>query len=173
MFKYSGSRVLVAFSFIGGEDYALGLWTSPYYLIAPDSTIRKVLCREEHGLWVTRGTRLSAVQYHHFISISQARMVEWKSDTLDIEAVDSVVREELEGRRHAWMAALDGGIGNGDGDLKYAHDMYLVWGARFAVCLGQEWEIRKRGVEAYVEVCARGELPWQKISQCIRRMLAE
>ncbi len=173
MFKQSLTCLRVAFSFVGREDYALGLWSSPFYLIAPDATVRQVICREEHGRWVTRGTRLSAVQYHHFLSIAELRTAAWKSETLDMEAVESVVRDELEARRHAWIAAQDGGIGNGDGELNYAHDVYLVWGARWAVCLGQEWEIRRRGLDTYVEVCARGELPWQKVAHAIRRMLAE
>ncbi len=172
MIKHSSALVRVAFSFLGGEDYALGLWSSPYYLIAPDATVRTVVCREEHGPWVTRGTRLSAVQYHHFLSMAETRMVEWSTETLDVEAVESAVRDELEARRHAWIAARDGGIGNGDGELKYAHDVYLVWGALFAVSLGQEWEIRKQGVEAYNRACARGELPWQKTFRHIQSLLA-
>ncbi|KAI0702782.1 hypothetical protein C8T65DRAFT_741473 [Cerioporus squamosus] len=152
MFKYASSAVRVAFMFSEGEDYALGLWSSPYMLIAPDSTVRRV--------------------YHRFVETSQARTAEWKAEALEAEVVEEAVRDELEARLHAWVAARDGGIGNGDGDLKYAHDVYLVWAARFAVCLGQEWEIRKRGLGAYEEAHARGQLPWQKVMRCIRAMLA-
>lgn len=173
MFKYSSTPLRVALSFVGNEDFALGLWSSPYMLIAPDFTVRSVVCREEHGLWVTRQTQLSAVQYNYFIATGEARTAEWKADALDMDTAESIVRDELEARRYAWIAARDGGIGNGDGQLKYAHDVYLVWGARMAVCLGQEWEIRRRGMGAYTEACARGELPWQRTVQCIRRMLAE
>ncbi|KAJ2985834.1 hypothetical protein NUW54_g10013 [Trametes sanguinea] len=55
-----------------------------------------------------------------------------------------------------------------EGEDIIIRDVYLDWGARVAVGLAQEWELRKRGVATYVDLKQKGELPWQRM---IKQML--
>ncbi len=173
MFKHTSKLPRVAHAFVGGEELALGLWSPPYTLTLPLPTAREALTQGEHGVWVTRKTRLSAVHYHNFLSTSWTRTDEWKVEELDTAAVGQAVHEEVTARRDAWVTARDCGVEGGDGQTSYCHEVYLFWGAKMAIALGAEWDIRRRGADAYRTAHARGELPWQEVMKCMRRMLAE
>ncbi|TFK82051.1 hypothetical protein K466DRAFT_501020 [Polyporus arcularius HHB13444] len=154
---YARPLLRASFAFEPDPELSLGLWAEPYAFILPGTSIRPSLDSGD-GVWASPEARLSIYHYCRIMDEGPARAEGWRSDDLDLAAVEAQIKDEIAARRDAWVAARDGGVGSADA---YALEVYLHWGARIIAMLGDEWELRKHGVEAYVAARSQRRLPWQ------------
>ncbi len=137
---------------------ALGLRHPPYTFRMPDRRSLESLGRRgsEEPLVV----KLESLQYSWAISAGAQRRQEWAGKEVD-EIVKSSMRE-LHARVRAWsgMERRMAQLGGQDAEIL---DVAMRWGARLAMMQAEELQVRRRGVEAWVEAARCGGLPLQRL----------
>ncbi|TFK83803.1 hypothetical protein K466DRAFT_602550 [Polyporus arcularius HHB13444] len=169
LFRYARPLLRASFAFEPVPELSLGLWSAPYTIALPDASIRPSL-HSGDGVWASPEARLSFFHYAQLMDEGMARAELWRGEDLDMAAVEAEIKDEIIARRDAWVAARNGVVGTLDA---YVHDVYLHWGARIIVMLGEELELRKRGVEAYVAGRSQRRLPWQIMRASMFAMLSQ
>ncbi|KAI0682358.1 hypothetical protein C8T65DRAFT_583702 [Cerioporus squamosus] len=172
MRQYARSFRRASFLFAAGwEDLELGLWCHPFAIRVPDTGARSSLTKGERGSWDDRSARVTTVIYHKILELARTRMERWRAPDLDQSAVEVEVVQEITARRDAWVCARDSGIAALE-DAEYMHDLYLVWGAKITLMLGEEWKSRKEGLDIYESLYSTKQLPWQRMVKDMRTRMA-
>ncbi|RDX42698.1 hypothetical protein OH76DRAFT_1488414 [Lentinus brumalis] len=155
---YASSPFVMSFAFREVTGPGLGLRRPPYTFRMPDR--RSLDSLERRGSRDSLVVKLETLQFSWAVAAGAQRRVQWAG-----KGVDEIMKagvQELDARVRAW-----GGMGRriaqlGPGDAAVL-DVAMRWGARQAMILADELEIRRRGEEAWVEASRRGGLPLQKL----------
>ncbi|RDX40750.1 hypothetical protein OH76DRAFT_1423525 [Lentinus brumalis] len=111
--------------------------------------------------------KLHSIQYTNVIDEGERRRVHWEQKKEE-DIVKSSMRE-LSERVRAWEKLEERQMRTDE--EKEIKEVAMEWGARRVVQLADELEIRKQGLDIYLSVRRRGNLPSQQLVPSVRRWL--
>ncbi|TFK81055.1 hypothetical protein K466DRAFT_569276 [Polyporus arcularius HHB13444] len=155
---YATMPFVMSFGFPDITGPSLGLRHPPYTFRLPHR--RSLASLERRGRGDPLIVKLETLQFSWAISAGAQRRLEWAGQGLD--EIISIGRRELAARVLAWagMERRMAQLGAGDAAIL---DVAMRWGARLAMTLAEELEIRGRGEEAWVAARHCGDLPLQRL----------
>ncbi len=155
---YATMPFVMSFAFLDTTGPALGLRHPPFMFRMPDR--RSLESLERRGSRDPLLVKLESLQYTWALSAGSQRKVEWAGKAVDVIARSGA--RELAARVCAWVEMERRMPQLGEGDAAIL-DVAMRWGARLAMTLAEELQLKRRGEEAWVETSRRGELPLQRL----------
>ncbi len=158
---------VMSFAFWETTGPALGLRNHPFTFRMPDA--RSLESLQRRGGVDTLGVKLETLQYSWAAQDASQRRREWLGKTDD--EVMNLGARELDARIRAWTRMASRVVPPGiEADIL---DVARRWGARLAVMLAEELQIRCQGRDAWKAARELGELPMQKLVRENRQRIEE
>ena len=138
------------------EGPDLGLRQSPYLFTPPDLMAITAVEETSNDL---PALKLNSLQFDWAREEGAARFRAWSRPDTDEGTITTAALAELQDRILAWSA-----LATAQDDIglrRYLREVYLNWGAKRIVWLEEELEIRRKGLEVYINAYRQKELPIQ------------